>query len=80
MSVRLSSSGTLGSPGRSAPPGSELSSESSPAPSPALQSLENPTVARALPLPEVVVIEVPGNGVLRCLGSPEGYCELTWTG
>ena len=79
MSVRLSSNGTPGSPG-SRPPASELSPESSPAPSPALQSLENPTVARAEPSREVVVIEVPGNGALCCLGSPEGNCELTWTG
>ena len=79
MSVRLSSSGTPGSPG-STPPVSGLSPESSPAPSPALQSLENPTVARAEPSREVVVIEVPGNGELFCLVSPEGYCEFTWTG
>ena len=80
MSLRLSSNGTPGRPGRSPPPVSGLSPESSPAPSPALQSLENPTVARAAPSPEVVVIEVPGNGEFFSLVVSEGNRELTWTG
>ena len=56
------------------------SPESSPAPSPALQLLEKPTVARPGASPDVVVIEVPGNGSCFSLVVSDGYCEFTWTG
>jgi hypothetical protein len=79
MSSRLSMRGRPGSPG-STPPTLCGSPESSPAPSAALQSLEKPTVAWASSSPDVVVIDVPGKGVLRCLVVLEGYCEFTCTG